>query len=105
MVWGPTAVERKSTRLHASHAATAYAVFCLKKQPANALLPRSAVQLSFLLGAVASQSVALSLHDALPIWLPTGTRAGEQLTPVLVSCLRAVTTKLPALLRWVVSPL
>src|SRR3989442_1300514 len=55
---------------------------------------------------------ALSLHDALPIsvavqlvGLPTGTVSGAQLTTVLVACLFAVTTKLPALLRCVVSPL
>src|SRR5438309_1694640 len=63
------------------------------------------LQLSVPLAAVAD-SCALSLHDALPILgLPTGTVSGVQLTTVLVACLRAVTTKVPALLRWVASPL
>src|SRR2546425_1172206 len=48
------------------------------------------LSLSFFFNDTATPEIsALSLHDALPI----------------LACLRALTTKLPALLRWVPSPL
>src|SRR5437773_1837784 len=73
-------------------------------QLAKALLARSAVKLTVPPGAEAKH-VALSDTVAVQLLgLPTGTRAGEQLTAVLVSCLRAVTTKAPELPRWLASP-
>src|SRR5690606_36981377 len=45
----PQARDRKSTRLNSSHVKISYAVFCLNDPPAT-------------------DSYALSLHDALPIW-------------------------------------
>ena len=74
-------------------------------QLAKALLATSAVKLTVPVGAVAESGV-LSVTVAVQlVGLPTGTLAGEQLTAVLVSCLRAVTTKVPELLRWLASPL
>src|SRR2546425_901843 len=64
-----------------------------------------ALQLTVPLGALA-EVVVLSVTVAGQLLrLPTGTVSGAQLTTVLVACLFAVTTKLPALLRCVVSPL
>src|SRR2546425_865717 len=64
-----------------------------------------APQLTVPPGAVADSSV-LSVTVAVQLLgLPTGTVSGVQLTTVLVACLRAVTSKVPALLRWVPSPL
>src|SRR2546422_43759 len=64
-----------------------------------------ALQLTVPLGALAEVGV-LSVTVAVQlVGLPTGTVSGAQLTTVLVACLFAVTTKLPALLRCVVSPL
>src|SRR5207245_7191123 len=60
---------------------------------AMALLARSAVKLTVPVGAVAEPGVASVTVAVQLLGLPTGTRAGEQLTSVLVSCLRAVTTK------------
>src|SRR5256885_5624830 len=36
-VWGPIAIDRKSTRLNSSHLVISYAVFCLKKKTKNIL--------------------------------------------------------------------
>ena len=73
-------------------------------QLAKLLLARSWVKLTVPVGAVAEIGV-LSVTVAVQLLgLPTGTMAGEQLTAVLVSCLRAVTTKVPELLRWLASP-
>src|SRR2546425_274239 len=70
--------------------------------PSGTLL---APQLTVPPGAVADSSV-LSVTVAVQLLgLPTGTVSGVQLTTVLVACLRAVTSKVPALLRWVPSPL
>src|SRR5205809_760376 len=68
-------------------------------QLAKALLETSAVKLTVPLGALAEVGV-LSVTVAVQLLgLPTGTIAGMQLTSVLVSCLRAVTTKAPELPR------
>ena len=64
-----------------------------------------ALQLTVPVGAVAEPGVASVTVAVQLLGLPTGTMAGEQLTAVLVSCLRAVTTKVPELLRWLASPL
>src|SRR2546425_4657422 len=64
-----------------------------------------ALQLTVPLGALAEVGV-LSVTVAVQlVGLPTGTVSGAQLTTVLVACLFAVTTKLPALIRCLVSPL
>src|SRR5438046_2468185 len=64
-------------------------------QLAKALLARSWVKLTVPVGAVAEiGEVPATVAVPLP-GLATGTRAGEQLTAVLVSCLRAVTTIAP----------
>src|SRR3989441_7225 len=64
-----------------------------------------ALQLTVPLGALAEVG-ALSLTAALqPLAHPACSLLLAQLTTVLVACLFAVTTKLPALLRCVVSPL
>ena len=73
-------------------------------QLAKALLETSALKLTVPLGALAEVGV-LSVTVAVQLLgLPTGTIAGMQLTSVLVSCLRAVTTKAPELPRWLASP-
>src|SRR2546428_709828 len=78
-------------------------LLALKLRPRGGAL--FALQLAVPLGAfffndaATTEIYTLSLHDALPIL------SGAQLTTVLVACLFAVTTKLPALLRCVVSPL
>ena len=73
-------------------------------QLAKAVGVRSAVKLTVPVGAVADTGV-LSVTVAVQLLgLPTGTDAGEQLTAVLVACWRAVTTKVPELPRWLVSP-
>src|SRR2546427_407797 len=66
-------------------------------QLAKALLARSAVKLTVQLGGVAEVGV-LSVTVAVQLLgLPTGTRAGEQLTAVLVSCMFTVTVVVPEL--------
>jgi hypothetical protein len=73
-------------------------------QLAKAVGARSAVKLTVPVGALAEVGV-LSVTVAVQlVELPTGTDAGEQLTAVVVACWRAVTTKVPELPRWVVSP-
>src|SRR5438046_665271 len=106
MVWGPTAVGVSLT-----------VQLVLTATVRELVVAPSMVHL-----ATALLVSSLSLHDALPIsvaeigvlsvtiavqllGLPTGTLAGVQLTAVLVSCLRAVTTTVPELLRWLASPL
>jgi hypothetical protein len=62
------------------------------------------LQLTVPVGAVAEVGV-LSVTVAVQlVELPTGSVSGAQLTAVLVACWRAVTTKVPELPRWVVSP-
>src|SRR5438093_6701216 len=62
-------------------------------QLAKALLETSALKLTVPLGAVAEVGV-LSVTVAVQLLgLPTGTIAGMQLTSVLVSCLRAVSSE------------
>src|SRR5438552_17383068 len=73
-------------------------------QLAKALLATSAVKLTVPVGAVAEPGVASVTVAVQLLGLPTGTRAGEQLTSVLVSRLRAVTAKVPALPGWLASP-
>src|SRR2546421_189755 len=63
------------------------------------------LQLTVPLGAVADIGVASVTVAVQLLGLPTGTVSGVQLTTVLVACLRAVTRKVPELLRWVASPL
>src|SRR3989442_1167415 len=73
-------------------------------QLAKAVGVRSAVKLTVSGGGGdATGGRAVSAAVRLPE-LPTGRVAGAQLTAVLVSCWRAVTTKVPELPRWVVSP-
>src|SRR3989442_955245 len=63
------------------------------------------LQLTVPPGAVADSGV-LSVTVALQLLrLHTGTVPSAQLTILLEACLRAVTRKLPALLRWLASPL
>src|SRR3990167_6514736 len=50
------AEDRKSTRLNSSHSQISYAVFCLS-------------QYFFFNDTATTEIYALSLHDALPIWL------------------------------------
>src|SRR3989442_145010 len=64
-----------------------------------------ALQLTVPLGALAEVGV-LSVTVAVQlVGLPTGTVSGAQFPAVRVACLLAVTPRLPALLRCVVSPL
>src|SRR5437773_911223 len=73
-------------------------------QLAKALLARSALKLTVPLDRK-SVVVGIAVTVAVQLLgLPTGTIAGMQLTSVLVSCLRAVTTKAPELPRWLASP-
>src|SRR2546425_586638 len=75
----------------------------IRRPPRSTLFPSTTLFRSPL-GAVADVGV-LSVTVAVQLLgLPTGTDAGAQRTTVLVSCWRAVTTKVPELLRWLVSP-
>src|SRR2546428_16646 len=70
-------------------------------QVGKLLLARSAVKLTVPVGAVAEVGV-LSVTVAVQlVELPTGSVAGEQLTAVVVSCLRAVTVVVPLEPLWV----
>jgi hypothetical protein len=62
------------------------------------------LQLTVPVGAVADTGVLSVTVAVQVVGLPTGTVSGAQLTAVLVACWRAVTTKVPELPRWVVSP-
>src|SRR5437773_840623 len=73
-------------------------------QLAKALLARSAVKLAVQMGALEEDDVLVCSVAVELLGLPTGTIAGMQLTSVLVSCLRAVTTKAPELHGWLLSP-
>src|SRR3989442_4798178 len=64
-----------------------------------------ALQLTVPLGALAEVGVLSVTVDVQTVGPPTGRVSGAPLTTVLVACLFAVTTELPALLRCVVSPL
>src|SRR5438445_681651 len=105
MVWGPTAVGGSLTVQLVVTTAMESVVVHDAVQLAKAVLERSAVKLTVPVGAVAEPGVASVTVAVQLVGLPTGTLAGEQLTAVLVSCLRAVTTKVPELLRWLASPL
>src|SRR2546428_58113 len=113
---------RERPPLHAPHAQVPPALLWLDNTKLVVTAPVVAfvlglpgLQLAFFFNDTATTEIyTLSLHDALPILsvtvavqllgLPTGTDAGAQRTTVLVSCWRAVTTKVPELLRWLVSP-
>src|SRR5207253_3887700 len=69
-------------------------------QLAKALLARSRVKLNMPVRESRDPGVACVTVAMQMLGLPTGTRAGEQPTSVLVSCLTAVTTKGTELLRW-----
>src|SRR5438094_936554 len=96
MVWGPTAESgRASGRVRVTVPVRELVVAPPRVQLAKALLATSAVKLTVPVGAVAESGV-LSVTVAVQLLgLPTGTLAGEQLTAVLVSCLRAVTMVSP----------
>src|SRR2546425_104561 len=64
-----------------------------------------ALQLTVPLGALAGEGVLSGTGADLGGGRLIRNESGAQLTTVLVACLFAVTTKLPALLRCVVSPL
>src|SRR5712691_6445210 len=106
MVWGPTTIGVYVTEQLVLTAPVVELVLAVPRvQLAKAVGARSAVKLTAPVGAVAEVGV-LSVTVAVQlVALPTGTVAGEQLTAVLVACWRAVTTKVPELPRWVVSPL
>src|SRR2546421_505402 len=105
MVWGVTAVGMWLLAMLVLTAPVRGLVLAPPRvQLAKALLETSAVKLTVPLGALAEVGV-LSVTVAVQLLgLPTGTIAGMQLTSVLVSCLRAVTTKAPELPRWLASP-
>src|SRR3989442_1044486 len=110
MVWAPK-IGRASCRERVEISAAAVSLKNTPRVqlPALKLPPPSgtllAPQLTVPPGAVADSSV-LSVTVAVQLLgLPTGTVSGVQLTTVLVACLRAMTSKVPALLRWVPSPL
>src|SRR5438874_2621272 len=73
-------------------------------QLAKAVLARSAVKLTVPLGALAEVGVVSVAVAVQFVGGATGCAVGMQLTAVLVSCLRAVTTKAPELPRWLASP-
>jgi hypothetical protein len=105
MVWAPTVVGVYVTeQLVLTAPVMVFVVGLPSGQLAKAVGARSAVKLTVPVGAVAELGV-LSVTVAVQlVGLPTGTVAGAQLTTVLVRCWRAVTTKVPELPRWVVSP-
>src|SRR5438034_103971 len=98
MVWGTTTVGGQLTAQLVLTAPVRGSVLAPPRvQLAKALLARSAVKLTVPLGAVAEVGV-LSVTVAVQLLgLPTGTRAGEQLTAVLVSCMFTVTVVVPEL--------
>src|SRR5437867_2063143 len=100
MVWGPTTVGVIGRAPRRDSAQVRGAVLAPPRvQLAKALLETSAVKLTVPLGALAEVGV-LSVTVAVQLLgLPTGTFGGLQLAAVLVSCLRAVTTKAPELPR------
>src|SRR3712207_6304200 len=58
--------DRKSTRLNSSHANISYAVFCLKKKKQVLF-----IEFFFFFNDTATTEIyTLSLHDALPIYMP-----------------------------------
>src|SRR5438034_295673 len=73
-------------------------------QLAKAVLARSAVKLTVPLGALAEVGVLSVIVAVQLLGLTVGLEVSLQLFPVLVSCLRAVTTKAPELPRWLASP-
>src|SRR2546427_209214 len=105
MVWGPATVEVELTAQLVLTAPVRGSVLVPPRvQLAKAVLETSALKLTVPLGALAEVGV-LSVTVAVQLLgLPTGTIAGMQLTSVLVSCLRAVTTKAAELPRWLASP-
>src|SRR5437667_5431960 len=96
MVCGPVAVGVSPTALLALSLHDALPILAPPRvQLAKALLARSALKLTVPLGAVAEPGVASVTVAVQLVGLSTGTKAGEQTTAVLVSCLRAVTTVAP----------
>src|SRR6476620_2584223 len=102
---GPSARDRKSTRLNSSHANISYAVFCLKKKNKQlaALLARVDGSLDachryfiprsfftaftfFFNDTAPTEIYTLSLHDALPICLPDPRR--QVLSTAIHGCRR-----------------
>src|SRR2546425_13703 len=110
MVWAPPTAgvyfffnDTATTEIYTLSLPDALPISALKLPPPGGTL--LAPQLTVPPGAVADSGV-LSVTVAVQLLgLPTGTVSGVQLTTVLVACLRAVTSKVPALLRWVPSPL
>src|SRR5436189_45583 len=72
-------------------------------QLAKALLETSSLKLTVPLAGPTLFPYTTLFRSVQLLGLPTGTIAGMQLTSVLVSCLRAVTTKAPELPRWLAS--
>src|SRR5205809_439848 len=105
MLWGPTTVRLSLIPYTTLFRSVRGSVLAPPRvQLAKALLETSALKLTVPLGAVAGVDVLTVAAAVQLLGLPTGTMAGEQLTAVLVSCLRAVTTKAPELPRWLASP-
>src|SRR5438876_74312 len=105
MVWGPRSEERRVGEERGLPASASQVMVAAPRlQLAKGLLARSWVKLTVAVGGVGEGGVLWVQAAVLLMWLPTGTIAGEQLTAVVVSCWRAVTTKVPELLRWLVSP-
>src|SRR5580693_8592880 len=61
-------LDRKSTRLNSSHSSISYAVFCLKKKKKYILF--FFFFFFFFNDTATTEIYTLSLHDALPIFLP-----------------------------------
>src|SRR6184192_787820 len=96
IVWAPAAVGVKLTAQLVETAPVVGLVLALPSvQLAAEKVPPLFVKLTVPVGAVAEPGVASVTVAVQLVGLPTGTRAGEQLTSVLVSCLRAVTTVAP----------
>src|SRR5688572_11792201 len=76
--------DRKSTRLNSSHSQISYAVFCLKKKKKKKQQYNhtsfNSLFFFFFNDTATTEIYTLSLHDALPIWLPrrAGKGAGQE---------------------------
>src|SRR5213594_5089654 len=105
MVSGPTTVGMSLTAQLLLTAPVRGSVLAPPRvQLAKALLETSAGKLTLPLGSLAEVGVLSVTVAVQRLGLPTVTIAGMQLTSVLGSCLRAVTTKAPELPRWLASP-
>src|SRR5437773_2064406 len=105
MVWGPTTVGMKLN----AHTSDIEPQRELVRRPprvqlAKALLATSALKLTVPLGVFVEVGVLSLALAFFPPRRSSDLIAGMQLTSVLVSCLRAVTTKAPELPRWLASP-